>query len=155
AQGDAGFLNVLERMGCVVERAFKKIFIKGNPLRGIDINMNNMPDVVQTLAVTALFAEGETCISGIGNLKIKETDRIEALKRELSRLGARVEAGEDFLKIHPGTYVPTDIETYNDHRMAMSFALAGLKIPGVRIKNPSCVEKSFPDFFERLEAIYG
>jgi len=155
AQGDAGFLNVLERMGCVVERAFKKIFIKGNPLRGIDINMNNMPDVVQTLAVTALFAKGETCISGIGNLKIKETDRIEALKRELSRLGARVEAGEDFLKIHPGTYVPTDIETYNDHRMAMSFALAGLKIPGVRIKNPSCVEKSFPDFFEQLEAIYG
>ena len=115
--------------------------------------MNNMPDVAQTLAVTALFAKGMTRISGIGNLKIKETDRIEALKGELSRLGARVETGEDFLIIHPGTYFPADIETYDDHRMAMSLALAGLKIPGVRIKNPNCVEKSFPDFFEQLESI--
>ena len=152
-QGDAGFLDVLEQMGCTIERSPEKIFIKGNPLRGIDINMNNMPDVAQTLAVTALFAKGETRISGIGNLKIKETDRIEALKGELSRLGARVETGEDFLTVHPGTYVPADIETYDDHRMAMSLALAGLKIPGVRIKNPNCVEKSFPDFFERLESI--
>ena len=152
-QGDVGFLDVLEQMGCTIERSPEKIFIKGNPLRGIDINMNNMPDVAQTLAVTALFAKGETRISGIGNLKIKETDRIEALKGELSRLGARVETGEDFLTVHPGTYVPADIETYDDHRMAMSLALAGLKIPGVRIKNPNCVEKSFPDFFERLESI--
>ena len=152
-QGDAGFLDVLEQMGCTIERSPEKIFIKGNPLRGIDINMNNMPDVAQTLAVTALFAKGMTRISGIGNLKIKETDRIEALKGELSRLGARVETGEDFLIIHPGTYVPADIETYDDHRMAMSLALAGLKIPGVRIKNPNCVEKSFPDFFEQLESI--
>ena len=152
-QGDAGFLNVLEQMGCTIERSPEKIFIKGNSLRGIDINMNNMPDVAQTLAVTALFAKGETRISGIGNLKIKETDRIEALKGELSRLGARVETGEDFLTVHPGTYVPADIETYDDHRMAMSLALAGLKIPGVRIKNPNCVEKSFPDFFKQLESI--
>ena len=115
--------------------------------------MNSMPDVVQTLAVTALFAEGETCISGIGNLRIKETDRIEALETELSRLGAGVESGEDYLKIRPGTYIPNDFETYNDHRMAMSLALVGLKVPGVRIKNPSCVEKSFPDFFEQLEGI--
>ena len=147
------FLDVLEQMGCTIERSPEKIFIKGNPLRGIDINMNNMPDVAQTLAVTALFAKGMTRISGIGNLKIKETDRIEALKGELSRLGARVETGEDFLIIHPGTYFPADIETYDDHRMAMSLALAGLKIPGVRIKNPNCVEKSFPDFFEQLESI--
>ena len=153
-QGDAGFLNVLEQMGCEIERSPEKIFIKGNPLRGIDINMNSMPDVVQTLAVMALFAEGETSISGIANLRIKETDRIGALKQELSRLGAHVEAGDDFLKIHPGTYGPADIETYDDHRMAMSLALAGLKIPGVRIKNPSCVEKSFPDFFDRFKAMY-
>jgi 3-phosphoshikimate 1-carboxyvinyltransferase len=112
-----------------------------------------MPDVVQTLAVTALFAEGETSISGIGNLRIKETDRIGALEQELSRLGAHVESGEDFLKIRPGTYIPTDIETYDDHRMAMSFALAGLKVPGIRIKNPNCVKKSFPDFFKQLEEI--
>ena len=152
-QGDAGFLDVLEKMGCTIERSSEKIFIKGNPLRGIDINMNSMPDVVQTLAVTALFAEGKTCISGIGNLRIKETDRIGALEKELSRLGAHVESGEDFLKIRPGAYIPTDIETYDDHRMAMSFALAGLKVPGIRIKNPSCVEKSFPDFFKQLEEI--
>ena len=152
-QGDACFLDVLEQMGCTIERSSEKIFLKGNPLLGIDINMNNMPDVVQTLAVTSLFAEGETRISGIGNLRIKETDRIAALKEELSRLGARVEVGKDFLKICPGTYFPADINTYDDHRMAMSLALAGLKIPGVRIKNPSCVEKSFPDFFEQLENI--
>ena len=152
-QGDASFLNVLEQMGCTVERSHEKIFIKGNPLRGIDINMNNMPDVVQTLAVTSLFAKGETRISGVGNLRIKETNRIEALKEELSKLGARIEAGEDFIKIYPGTYTSANIETYNDHRMAMSLALAGLKIPGVCIKNPSCVEKSFPDFFEQLENI--
>ena len=152
-QGDASFLNVLEQMGCTIEKSYEKIFIKGNPLRGIDINMNNMPDVVQTLAVTSLFAKGETRISGVGNLRIKETDRIEALKEELSKLGARIEAGKDFIKIYPGTYIPANIETYNDHRMAMSLALAGLKIPGICIKNPSCVEKSFPDFFEQLENI--
>ena len=152
-QGDAGFLNVLEKMGCTVERLSEKIFIKGNPLRGININMNSMPDAVQTLAVTALFAKGETCISGISNLRIKETDRIAALEQEFSRLGAQVESGEDFLKIRPGTYIATDIETYDDHRMAMSLALVGLKVPGIHIKNPGCVEKSFPDFFEQLEAI--
>jgi 3-phosphoshikimate 1-carboxyvinyltransferase len=152
-QGDAEFLDVLEKMGCKIERFSEKIFIKGNSLSGIDINMNSMPDVVQTLAVTALFAKGETRISGIGNLRIKETDRIEALEQELSRLGAKVESGEDFLRIRPGTYVPTDFETYDDHRMAMSLALVGLKVPGTRIKNPSCVEKSFPDFFEQLENI--
>jgi 3-phosphoshikimate 1-carboxyvinyltransferase len=138
----------------MIESSCEKISIKGKPLRGIDINMNNMPDAVQTLAVTSLFAKGETRISGIGNLRIKETDRVSALKEELSKLGARVEAGKDFLKIYPGTYSPSDIETYDDHRMAMSMALAGLKIPGVRIKNPSCVEKSFPDFFDRLKSLY-
>jgi 3-phosphoshikimate 1-carboxyvinyltransferase len=154
-QGDAGFLNVLEQMGCEVKRSAGKIRIKGNPLRGININMNNMPDTVQTLAVTALFAEGETFITGIGNLRIKETDRIDALAKELTRLGASVDAGADYLKIHPGgPYRGVEIETYNDHRMAMSFALAGLKVPGIRIKNPTCVEKSFSDFFSRFKAMY-
>ena len=106
-----------------------------------------MPDAVQTLAVVALFAKGKTVIEGIGNLRIKETNRIEALANELGRLGAEVEAGEDFLIIKPSEYQGAEIETYNDHRMAMSFAVAGLKIPGVKIKNPKCVEKSFPNFF--------
>ena len=149
-QGDAQFASVLEKMGCRVEKKSNTLQIKGNPLKGITINMNNMPDAVQTLAVTALFAEGETVIQGIGNLRIKETDRILALANELTRLGAEVETGEDYLVMRPGDYRGAEIETYDDHRMAMSFAVAGLKIPGIRIKNPTCVEKSFPDFFQRF-----
>ena len=152
-QGDAQFTSVLEKMGCQVEKKTRSLHLKGNPLRGITINMNNMPDAVQTLAVTALFAEGKTVIQGIGNLRIKETDRISALATELTRLGAEVIAGEDHLVIRPGKYSGAQIETYNDHRMAMSFAVAGLKIPGVHIKNPQCVEKSFPDFFQRFEKL--
>ncbi|GJL79602.1 MAG: 3-phosphoshikimate 1-carboxyvinyltransferase [Nitrospinaceae bacterium] len=153
-QGDAGFLNVLQQMGCQIVKSAKNIRLKGNPLKGITINMNSMPDAVQTLAVTALFAEGETVINGIGNLRIKETDRIQALATELSRLGARVKSGDDFLAVDPGeTYKATEVETYDDHRMAMSFAIAGLKIPGLKIKNPKCVEKSFPDFFERFQTL--
>lgn len=146
-QGDAQFPAVLEKMGCEVKKTADSLQLIGSPLKGITINMNNMPDAVQTLAVIALFAKGETAIKGIGNLRIKETNRIEALANELSRLGAEVEAGEDFLVVKPGEYRGAEIETYNDHRMAMSFAVAGLKIPGVKIKNPKCVEKSFPDFF--------
>jgi len=153
-QGDAQFLDVLAKMGCEIEKSQEKIRLKGNPLKGITINMNSMPDAVQTLAVTALFAEGETVITGIGNLRIKETDRIEALATELSRLGAKVDSGDDFLTIRPGDNLSgAEIETYDDHRMAMSFALAGLKIPGIKIKNPKCVEKSFPDFFERFATL--
>ena len=150
-QGDAQFTSVLEKMGCQIEKKTNSIHIKGKPLHGITINMNNMPDAVQTLAVTALFAKGETVIKGIGNLRIKETDRIAALTKELTRLGAEVKAGEDYLIVKPGDYTGAKIETYNDHRMAMSFAVAGLKIPGILIKNPNCVEKSFPGFFRRFE----
>jgi len=153
-QGDAQFLDILQQMGCAIKKSPEKIHLTGNLLRGITINMNSMPDAVQTLAVTALFAEGETVINGIANLKIKETDRIHALETELSRLGATVISGEDFLTIRPGkNYSGAEIETYDDHRMAMSFAVAGLKIPGVKIKNPKCVEKSFPDFFDRFATL--
>ena len=154
-QGDIRFPDVLKQMGCRVDRRGEKITVFGNPLRGINIHMNDMPDVVQTLAVVALFAEGKTTMTGIGNLKIKETDRIAALANELTRLGASVEAGEDYLIIKPGTHRPAEVETYGDHRMAMSFALAGLGIPGIKIKNPRCVDKSFPDFFERFQELYG
>jgi len=154
-QGDIHFPDALEQMGCEVKRAGEKITVFGNPLRGITIHMNDMPDVVQTLAVVALFAEGKTTITGIANLRIKETDRIAALANELTRLGASVEAGEDFIIIEPGTHRPTEVETYDDHRMAMSFAVAGLGIPGVKIKNPRCVDKSFPDFFQRFQELYG
>ncbi len=154
-QGDIRFPDVLKQMGCRVDRRGEKTTVFGNPLRGINIHMNDMPDVVQTLAVVALFAEGKTTMTGIGNLKIKETDRIAALANELTRLGASVEAGEDYLIIKPGTHRPAEVETYGDHRMAMSFALAGLGIPGIKIKNPRCVDKSFPDFFERFQELYG
>lgn len=147
-QGDAQFPAVLEKMGCWIKKSEDSLQLKGSSLKGITVNMNNMPDAVQTLAVIALFANGETVIEGIANLRIKETNRIEALANELGRLGAEVEAGEDFIIIRPGEYEGAEIETYNDHRMAMSFAVAGLKIPGVKIKNPKCVEKSFPDFFD-------
>ncbi|CAI2719206.1 3-phosphoshikimate 1-carboxyvinyltransferase [Nitrospina watsonii] len=153
-QGDIQFPRVLEQMGCKIDIGDEKITVKGNPLRGITINMNNMPDVVQTLAVVALFATGRTTVTGIGNLRIKETDRIQALEAELTRLGAHVEAGDDFISIEPGALKPAAIETYNDHRMAMSFAVAGLNIPGIRIKNPQCVDKSFPDFFDRFQSFY-
>ena len=98
-QGDAKFPDVLEKMGCNVKKSAHLVHLKGNPLKGITINMNNMPDTVQTLAVIALFAQGETLIEDIGNLKIKETNRIKALANELGKLGAEVEAGEDFILI--------------------------------------------------------
>ena len=154
-QGDIHFVDVLEKMGCGVKKSEENITIKGNLLRGITINMNTMPDTVQTLAVIALFAQGETVITDISNLRIKETDRIAALAKELTRLGAKVEEGDDFIRIKPGTYAAAEVDTYNDHRMAMSFALAGLKIPGVKVKNPECVEKSFPDYFDRFKSLYG
>ncbi len=153
-QGDIKFADVMEQMGCRVEKKSDRIIVQGRPLKGIHVDMNNMPDTAQTLAVVALFAEGETVITGIANLKIKETDRIAALATELTRLGADVKAGSDFLLIKPGKYQPAEIDTYNDHRMAMSFALAGLKIPGVKIKNSQCVGKSFPDFFDRFQEMY-
>ncbi len=152
-QGDRGLLEALGQMGCRVEKTASEIRLSGGRLKGIRINMNGMPDVVQTLAVVALFAEGPTTMDGIANLRIKETDRIHALRQELSRLGARVEAGADSITVHPASYRGAEIETYNDHRMAMSFAVAGLGIQGVKIKNPRSVEKSFPDFFERFQAL--
>lgn len=154
-QGDIRFVDVLERMGAKVERGENYVRVVGNKLKGISIDMNDIPDVAQTLAVVALFAQGATEIKNVGNLRVKETDRISALNNELTRLGARVEEKEDGLIIYPSeSYQAADIETYDDHRMAMSFALAGLRIPGVRIKDYECVTKTFPKFFEQLEKIY-
>ena len=119
----------------------------------MEADLSQVPDVAQTLAVVALFAEGKTRITGIGNLRLKETDRIRALATELSRLGAKVEEEPEALTIIPGTLRSAEIETYDDHRMAMSLALVGLKVRGVRIRNPGCVSKTFPDYFQRLEEL--
>ena len=152
-QGDIKFVDILKKMGCIVLKGENFIEVEGGALRGINVNMNEMPDAVQTLAITSLFARGETRITGVSNLRIKETDRIKALATELSRLGAQVRELDDGLVIIPGKLQAAEIVTYDDHRMAMSFALAGLKIHGVKIKNPGCVNKSFPDFFKKLESL--
>ena len=154
-QGDAGFLNVLEEMGCEVLRGDGFAQVRGKQMRGIEIDMNAMPDLVPTLAVSAIFARGKTVIRNIGHLRLKESDRIRALATELAKIGARVEEGSDSLTLAGGDVRGAEIETYNDHRMAMSFAVAGLKVPGIRILGERCVEKSFPGFWETWGKLYG
>jgi 3-phosphoshikimate 1-carboxyvinyltransferase len=153
-QGDIGFLEILERMGCRVTRGKDWIEVLGGELRGIEKDMNEMPDLVPTLAVTAAFAQGKTVIQNIGHLRLKESDRIHALVVELSKMGIRTEEGEDWLEIEGGKPHGAEIETYDDHRMAMGFAIAGLVVPGVKIKGERCVDKSFPEFWEVLQRLY-
>ena len=153
-QGDIGFLEILERMGCRVTRGSEWIEVLGKELHGIEMDMNEMPDLVPTLAVTAAFARGRTVIQNIGHLRFKESDRIHALAAELSKMGIRVREREDGLEIVGGTPHGAEIETYNDHRIAMSFAIAGLAVPGVKIKEERCVDKSFPGFWEVLQRLY-
>jgi 3-phosphoshikimate 1-carboxyvinyltransferase len=153
-QGDIGFLEILERMGCRVTRGSDWIEVVGGELHGIEMDMNEMPDLVPTLAVTAAFAQGETVIQNIGHLRFKESDRLHALAVELIKMGTRIKEGEDRLEIEGGKPHGTEIETYDDHRMAMSFAIAGLAVPGVKIKGERCVDKSFPDFWEVLQKLY-
>lgn len=153
-QGDIGFLDILERMGCGVTRGSDWIEVLGGELHGIQIDMNEMPDLVPTLAVTAAFARGRTVIQNIGHLRFKESDRIHALAAELGKMGIRVNEGEDGLEVEGGKPQGAEIETYDDHRMAMSFAIAGLGVPGVKIKGERCVDKSFPEFWETLQKLH-
>ncbi|MDJ0866447.1 MAG: 3-phosphoshikimate 1-carboxyvinyltransferase [Myxococcota bacterium] len=154
-QADLGLLAILEQMGCTVSRGAAGIEVCGpaGALRGVDVDMNDLPDAVLALAVVALFAEGATRIRNVPNLRIKETDRLAALECELRKLGARAESGPDWLTIAPGALRPAAIDTYDDHRMAMAFALAGLRVPGVEIRDPDCVAKTWPDYFAALERL--
>ncbi len=152
-QGDLYLVDLLAQMGAVVTRGDDWIRVEGRTLRGIQVDMNAFPDMVQTLAVVAAFAETPTHINNVANLRIKETDRLMATARELRKLGAKVEEREDGLTVHPRPLHGAEIETYDDHRMAMSFAVAGLVVPGVQILNPECVSKTFPDFFERFTSM--
>ncbi len=152
-QGDVEFVTCLEKMGCEVRRGANATTVIGRPLQGIDVDMNAISDTVQTLSVVALFADGPTTIRNVGHIRHKETDRLAAVATELRKLGAQVNESEDGLTIQPARLQPATIETYNDHRMAMSFALAGLKITGIRIQNPRCVDKTYPDFFHDLAEI--
>lgn len=154
-QGDVAFCNCLAQMGCVVEDNGRSIDVRGRPLKGIDVNMNAISDTVQTLAAVALFADGSTTIRGVGHIRHKETDRIGNLAIELRKLGATVEEFDDGLRITPAALHGAAIETYDDHRMAMSLALVGLKTPGVVILNPGCTAKTYPNFFSDLAALRG
>lgn len=149
-QGDVALVDCLERMGCEVRHAADSITVAGGELRGIDVDMNGISDTVQTLAAVAQFATGPTTIRNVAHIRHKETNRIAAVATELRKLGANVVEHDDGLTIDPRTPRGATIETYNDHRMAMSFALAGLRVPGVRIANPRCVEKTYPAFFDDL-----
>jgi 3-phosphoshikimate 1-carboxyvinyltransferase len=154
-QGDARFVDVLEQMGCQVERAATYLEVRSTgQLRGVDVDLNAMSDTAQTLAAIAPFASTPTHIRNIGHIRHKETDRIAALATELRKLGAQVEERADSLTIYPSALQPAEIETYDDHRMAMAFAVTGLALDGVRIKNPACTAKTFPDYFVRFEALY-
>ena len=156
-QGDKRLADVLAQMGCKVSWTDESCeVVAPETLRGGTFDLNDMSDQAQTLAVVALFADSPTRIENIWNLRIKETDRLSALYSELSKLGAHVEEGRDFLVVHPlsaKAAKPAEIETYGDHRMAMAFALAGLRLPGVVIQDPACVTKTFPDYFQVLAAL--
>lgn len=153
-QGDARFLEVLVEMGCRVERRADSIVVEGPAqLGGIDADLASMPDVAQTLAVCALFARGATRIRGVPHLRIKETDRIAALVAEIRRLGGEANAEPDGLSIVPRPLHGARIETYGDHRMAMAFASAGLRVPGVVVADPGCVSKSFPGFWNTFDLL--
>ncbi len=152
-QGDAQYINILEQMGCQVRERGMELWSNG-VLTGVDIDMNSMPDVVPTLAGVALFAQTPTRIRNVAHLRHKESDRLQALETELRKLGANVEAFDDGLKIIPKQLLGAQLTTYDDHRLAMSFALVGLKVPDVKIENPECVKKSFPKFWTEFEKLY-
>ncbi len=154
-QGDIAFLDILEQMGCTVEETDNCISVTGHsPLRGIDVDLRDLPDTAQTLAAIAPFATSPTRIRGIASARFKETDRIHATCTELTRLGVQVEEHVDGMTIYPcQTFQPANIQTYDDHRMAMAFSLIGLRFDGVTIENPSCVSKTFPNYFEGLDTL--
>lgn len=153
AQGDIRFPELLERMGCSVTRRARSITVCGAPrLRGIDVDMSNMPDTAQSLAVIAAIAEGPTRITGLSTLRVKETDRIAALHNELAKVGISSEPGPDCITIRGGSPHAAQIATYEDHRMAMSFAMLGARVPGLVIEEPEVVEKSFPEFWQVLSS---
>jgi 3-phosphoshikimate 1-carboxyvinyltransferase len=151
-QGDVVFVDILTQMGCTVSDSGKGLEVVGpSQLHGVEINMQNCSDVAQTLAAIAPFADSPTRITGIGFIRGKETDRVAAMVTELQRCGIEAIEEPDGVLIMPGAPQPADIKTYDDHRMAMSFALLGLRVPGITILDPDCVGKTFPDFWTTLE----
>lgn len=152
-QGDIGFVDALERMGCEVSWDSNSVTVEGRALHGIDIDMNSISDTAQTLATVAVHASTPTRIRHVEHMRHKETDRISAVVKELHRAGIEAEEFHDGMLIHPGKPRPARIRTYDDHRMAMSFALLGLRAPGIVILDPTCTAKTYPDFFKDLSAL--
>jgi 3-phosphoshikimate 1-carboxyvinyltransferase len=154
-QGDVGLVRVFEQMGCQVDHGSEGVTVTGGNLRAVTVDMGDMPDMVPTLAVVAAFADGTTVIENVSHLKAKESDRLASTCAELKKMGIAAIAENDRLLVTGGAPHGASIETYDDHRIAMSFAMAGLVVPGVRILDPHCVEKSFPNFWEVWETLYA
>jgi 3-phosphoshikimate 1-carboxyvinyltransferase len=159
-QGDIRFVEVLERMGADVrmDDGFVEVGRPGRTARGrlkaIDADFNHIPDAAMTVAILACFADGPSVLRNIGSWRVKETDRIAAMAAELSKIGAKVEAGSDFLAVTPPeAFCSASIATYDDHRMAMCFSLIALAGVPVRIEDPGCVAKTFPDYFQTFDSI--
>lgn len=152
-QGDVRFSHILYDMGSQVGLTEDNLWVVGRVKQGVEVDMNAISDTVMTLAAVACFAEGPTTIRNVAHIRHKETDRLTALATELRKVGAEVEEFPDGLRITPRPLHGAEIETYNDHRMAMSMALIGLKVPGIVIKNPGCVAKTYPRFFDDLEKL--
>jgi 3-phosphoshikimate 1-carboxyvinyltransferase len=153
-QGDIAFVDVLTAMGARISRTATSITVRPGPLKGVDLDLNAIPDAAMTVAMLALFATGTTTIRNIYNWRVKETDRLTAMSTELRKLGASVIEGRDFLTITPPAALsPAVIDTYGDHRIAMCFSLACLGRVPVTINDPGCVSKTFPSYFERFEAL--
>lgn len=153
-QGDIAHADVMKQMGAGVKYGPDWIEVERGDLRGVDLDLNHMPDAAMTVAVTALFARGKTTIRNIYNWRVKETDRLSAMATELRKVGAEVVEGRDYIEITPPEHIrPAVIDTYNDHRMAMCFSLAALGESHITINDPDCVAKTFPDYFDRLKDI--
>ena len=155
-QGDYDFVQLLKQMGCRVESDSKQTSVTGHgPLRALDVDMHHISDTVMTLAALAPLCQGTTHISNVYNIRIKETDRLEATVTELARLGQVVSSGHDWLQIEPRPVAPCVVRSYSDHRMAMAFAILGLCRDGIEIENPACVAKTYPTFWDDLRALYA
>ncbi len=152
-QGDLKLLDIFKQMGCTIEFDQRGAGVKGGDLKAVDVDMSDIPDVAPTLAVTAAFADGKTVIRNIGHLREKECDRIDAVVSQLNKMGITAEQGDTWMSVQGGTPAGALIETFNDHRMAMAFSVAGLKVSGVKIENPGCVAKSFPSFWEVFDKL--
>ena len=153
-QGDIGFVDALRQMGASVKMAYDWVEVKGGTLKGVDLDLNHIPDAAMTLVTLALFAKGPTRIRNIANWRVKETDRLDAMAREMRKLGAGIEEGEDSITIQPPVRIRTAaIDTYGDHRMAMCFSLAALGDQEITINDPETVAKTFPNYFEVFESV--